>query len=85
MTDIKKKRVQRSVSVETNTFERIVSMSERLGVTVNAYLVDAIGQKLYRDESLLRIEKATADATTDSLNKMVDMISQMADKENPSQ
>jgi hypothetical protein len=79
-----KKRVPRSVSIEANVYKRIVDMSDRLGVNVNAYLLDAIGQKLFRDESLLRIEQSTADATVDSLNKMVEMVSQMSEKENPS-
>jgi hypothetical protein len=85
MTENKKKRVARSVSIEENVYNRIVLMSERLGVNVNAYLLEAIGQKLFKDESLLRIEKNSADATASGIDKMVSVMQQLAEKENPSE
>lgn len=84
MTEVRKKRVSRTVAVEENVYKRIVSMSERLGVNVNAYLLEAIGQKLFKDESLLRIEETSARVTADGIANMVSVMEQLADKENPS-
>ncbi len=81
---LKKDRVPRSVSIEACVYNRIVKMSERLGVNVNAYLLEAIGQKLFRDESLLRIESSTAEATTAGINRMISVIEDIAEKQNPS-
>lgn len=85
MTEIKKKRVSRTVAVEENVYKRIVLMSERLGVNVNAYLLEAVGQKLYKDESLLRIEETSARVTADGIAQMVSVMEKLADKENPSE
>lgn len=85
MTEVKKKRVSRTVAIEENVYKRIVSISERLGVNVNAYLLEAIGQKLFKDESLLRIEETSARVTADGIDKMVSVMEQLADKENPSE
>lgn len=85
MAEIKKKRVQRTISIDENVYNRICSMSERLGVNVNAYLLDAVGQKLFKDESLLRIEETSAQVTADGIAKMVSVMEQLANKENPSQ
>lgn len=85
MTEIKKKRVSRTVAVEENVYKRIVLMSERLGVNVNAYLLEAVGQKLYKDESLLRIEETSARVTADGIAQMVSVMENLADKENPSE
>ena len=71
-----KKRVSRTIAVEENVYYRIVDMSERLGVNVNAYLLEAIGQKLFRDESLLRTEKVTSDAMNNMVSSIQDAISQ---------
>ena len=83
MTEIKVKRTQRTVSIENNVYERICDMSERLGVNVNAYLLEAIGQKLFKDESLLRIEKSASDATSHGLSQIISMIEKFTEKENP--
>ena len=72
-----KKRVSRSISVEIGVYERILSMSERLGVNVNAYLLEAVGQKLYKDESLLRIEESTAQATVGAMNNIIEALGPM--------
>ena len=85
MTEVKKKRVSRTVAVEENVYKRIVLMSERLGVNVNAYLLEAVGQKLYKDESLLRIEETSARVTADGIAQMVSVMEKLADKENPSE
>ena len=85
MSETKKKRVPRSVNIDEKVYSRIVSMSERLGVNVNAYLLEAIGQKLFKDESLLRIEETSARVTADGIAKMVSVMEQLADKENPSE
>lgn len=50
MTD-KKKKVNKSVSLNPDVYERLVFICERLGVNVNAYLVNAVGQQLQRDEA----------------------------------
>lgn len=76
MTEPKKK-VPRSVSIDKNVYDRIESICARFGVNVNAYLLQAIGEKLYRDESLLRIEEQTAQATSASLDKIVSIMEQM--------
>lgn len=85
MTEIKKKKVQRTISINENVYNRICDMSERLGVNVNAYLLEAVGQKLFKDESMLRIEEKSAQVTADGIANMVSVIEQLADKENPSQ
>ena len=85
MTEVKKKRIARSVSIEENVYNRIVKMSETLGVNVNAYLLEAIGQKLFKDESLLRIEKNSAEATSAGIERMVEAMEKIAEKENPSE
>lgn len=84
MPEIKKKRTQRTISIDDNVYNRICDMSERLGVNVNAYLLEAVGQKLFRDESLLRIEQASAQATSEGVSQMVSVIERLTDKENPS-
>jgi hypothetical protein len=83
MNEVKVKRTQRTVSIEQNVYERVCIMSERLGVNVNAYLLEAIGQKLYKDESLLRIEKASSEATLAGIQQMVELMEQATKKENP--
>ena len=85
MTEIKKIKTQRTISINDDVYKRICSMSERLGVNVNAYLLEAVGQKLFKDESLLRIEETSARVTSAGIDKMVAVMEQLADKENPSQ
>lgn len=84
MTEVKKKRISRTLAVEESVYKRIVGMSERLGVNVNAYLLEAVGQKLFKDESLLRIEETSARVTADGISQMVSVMERLADKENPS-
>lgn len=50
MTD-KKKKVNKSVSLNPDVYDRLVVICERLGVNVNAYLVNAVGQQIQRDEA----------------------------------
>ena len=84
MAEIKVKRTQRTVSIEQNVYERICDMSERLGVNVNAYLLEAIGQKLFKDESLLRIEKNASEVTSQGLGQILSLIEKsVSEKENP--
>lgn len=81
MTEVKKKRISRTLAVEENVYKRIVEMSERLGVNVNAYLLEAVGQKLFKDESLLRIENINKQGLDNMISSVVNMLEE---KENPS-
>jgi hypothetical protein len=75
MTDTRTK-IPRSVSIDRDVYDRIESMCARLGVNVNAYLLNAIGEKIYKDESMLRMEQMTAQATSDSMEKLMGVLSE---------
>jgi hypothetical protein len=55
MTD-KKKKVNKSVSLNPDVYDRLLVVCELLGVNVNAYLVNAVGQQLQRDEAPVRAQ-----------------------------
>lgn len=76
---VAKPKTKRSVNLDTSVYERIVAMSELLGTTVNAYLVEAIGQKIYKDESMLRMERQTAQMANGAISEIVEHLKQ----ENP--
>jgi len=71
-TQLKKK--NKSVSLNIDVYERLVVVCERLGVNVNAYLVNAVGQQLLRDEApILAQEKV--------IEKMMSIMSQHLESE----
>lgn len=53
-----KKKVNKSVSLNSDVYDRLVLVCERLGVNVNAYLVNAVGQQLQRDEAPLKAQES---------------------------
>lgn len=71
MTD-KREKVRRSVSINADVYDRLLIVCETLGVNVNAYLVNAVGQQLYRDEAPVKAQnemiKAMTSQVTEHLN-----------------
>lgn len=63
MTD-KRKKVNKSVSLNADVYDRLVVVCEMLGVNVNAYLVNAVGQQLYRDEAPVKAQNEMIQAMT---------------------
>lgn len=66
MTD-KRKKVNKSVSLNADVYDRLLVVCELLGVNVNAYLVSAVGQQLQRDEAPVRAEKRVIEAMIPAL------------------
>jgi hypothetical protein len=60
----KTKKVNKSVSLNPDVYERLLDVCERLGVNVNAYLVNAIGQQLQRDEAPIHAQNAMIQSMT---------------------
>jgi len=66
---INKKKVNKSVSLNADVYERLVSVCELLGVNVNAYLVNAVGQQLSRDEAPLNAQNEMIKAMTSQVSE----------------
>ena len=64
----KKKKVNKSVSLNPDVYDRLLVVCERLGVNVNAYLVNAVGQQLQRDEAPLNAQIAMIESMTKLFN-----------------
>ena len=75
-------KIKRSLNLDVDVYERVKHITERLGVTVNAYLTEAVGQKLLRDESLIKIENNAQNAVSEMMEQMLPMMMAL-DKENP--
>jgi hypothetical protein len=66
---INKKKVNKSVSLNADVYERLVSVCELLGVNVNAYLVNAVGQQLFRDEAPVKAQNEMIRAMTTQVSE----------------
>jgi len=77
MTIKPKKRI-RTVNLNVDVDERLVVVCERLGSNVNAYLINAIGQQLVRDEAQLNTVNSMVSAMSNTFEKvMTDAFSNM--------
>lgn len=65
----KKKKVNKSVSLNPDVYERLLAVCELLGVNVNAYLVNAVGQQIFRDEAPVRAQNEMIKAMTASVTQ----------------
>jgi hypothetical protein len=57
----------RSLKINSNVDDKLVALCERLGVTVNAYIVGEIGKSVNRDFLAFQV----AQNQEDTLNKML--------------
>lgn len=71
MTD-KRKKVNKSVSLNAEVYDRLLVICERLGVNVNAYLVSAVGQQIQRDEAPLLMQDKAVERMMDLLSSQLE-------------
>lgn len=69
--EIKKKKVNKSVSLNPDVYDRLLVVCERLGVNVNAYLVNAVGQQIQRDEAQQVAQESMIKSLTDSFETLM--------------
>ena len=70
MTD----KVSRSLKLERHVDEMLQRICEARGVTCNSFLVNVVGDAIYKADSQYRIEKATVEATEASILKMTELM-----------
>jgi hypothetical protein len=77
-----KQKIKKSVSINPDVFERLVVVCERLGVNVNAYLVNAVGQQLQRDEAPVVTQEKIINAMLLQMNEhmQTDEFNEQAEK-----
>jgi predicted DNA-binding protein len=66
----KKDKVSRSLKLESDINDRLVSVCKHLGVNPNAYLVNEIGKAISRDE----VAFVLANNSKNSMNDMMSLI-----------
>jgi predicted DNA-binding protein len=70
---------QRSIKLDVNLNDRLVSLCEHLGVNVNSYLLNEIGKAVARDEVSFRASQHTEDSK-ELLARLFQMLAESEDK-----
>lgn len=64
-----RKKVNKSVTLNADVYDRLLVVCEMLGVNVNAYLVNAVGQQLFRDEAPVKAQNEMIKAMTTQVSE----------------
>ncbi|MBM7457297.1 putative DNA-binding protein [Oceanisphaera litoralis] len=67
----KRDKITRTVRLDVEVDERLQVVCKRLGVTLNSFLIGAIGEAIVRHESQMRIESGVMDVIRDAIGSMV--------------
>lgn len=70
MTD----KVSRSLKIDRHMDEMLQRICEARGVTCNSWLLNVVGDAIYRANSTERMEKATVEATQAAMNTMIELL-----------
>lgn len=70
MTD----KVSRSLKIDRHMDEMLQRICEARGVTCNSWLLNVVGDAIYKANSTERMEKATVEATQAAMNTMIELL-----------
>ena len=70
MTD----KVSRSLKIDRQMDEKLQRICELRGVTCNSWLLNVVGDAIYKANAQERMEKATVEATQAAMNTMIDLM-----------
>lgn len=68
------KKVSRSLKLDEHINDALVRICELRGVTPNSWLLNVIGDAVYKAQSQERVEQATAKSTENMLQGMVNLL-----------
>lgn len=71
MTD----KVSRSLKIDRHMDEMLQRICDARGVTCNSWLLNVVGDAIYKANAQERMEKATVDATQAAMKTMIDLMS----------
>ena len=70
-------KVSRTLRIDPELDSDLKRLCELRKVTVNSFLLNVVGEAVYKGLSQDRIEKATTQATTESIARMVHVLAEM--------
>lgn len=70
MTD----KVSRGLKIDKHMDDMLQRVCEARGVTINSWLLNVVGEAIYKANAQERLEKATIDATQSAMKAMVDLM-----------
>lgn len=81
MTDTPKKKTSRTIKLDEKVNDDLVRLCEARGVTVNSWLLNVVGDAVYKALAQERLEQATLKSTEAMLGTMAQMFTEINKEE----
>ncbi|WP_418135468.1 hypothetical protein AB9R83_15235 (plasmid) [Oceanimonas smirnovii] len=72
----KRDKTTRAIRLDVEVDDRLQVVCKRLGVTINAFLISAVGEAIVRHESQMRIENGAIDLMREMMSTMLSAVDQ---------
>ena len=76
MTAPRKEKVNRALRLDVEVDERLQVVCKRLGMTINSFLIQAVGEAIVRHESQMRIENGAIELMREMMGAMLAAVDQ---------
>ena len=67
----KKEKIARTIRLDPEVDERLQAVCKRLGVTMNSFLISAVGECIVKHEAQMRIESGVVDVMREAISAML--------------